>query len=444
MTARPRYPQGMTTAPHDLDVLVLGGGPAGSVAATLLSRAGLAVAVVEGAAFPRFHVGESLLPHTLPLLDELGVHDAVRRLPHTRRKEGASFVNHDGSRRVAFWFDEAWPPAIGHAYQVRRDEFDALLLDTARISGAAVLEGWTAVAPVWGSGRLVALELRDPEGTLHNTAARVVLDASGQQAFLANRMGWRFPYPRHRKAAAVSHFSGVWLPPGREAGNITIALTPGGWFWLIPFADDTVSVGAVVDIARWRAAGGTEALFRAAAEASPEVARRLAQGTPLLPFTAVQNFSFQVNRLAGDGYCLIGDAAGFLDPIFSTGVFVATTTAASAAQDVIDGFARRSRVDANDFAPTVALTRSLHRIFFSFIRAYYDEDFLAFFFAPSRRFGFQPAITSLLAADVLGPGAWKRGLRFHALRALATLQHLGARWGRPLVAPLPGAPGSAR
>ena len=434
----------MTTAVRDFDVLVLGGGPAGSVAGTLLARAGLATAIVEGERFPRFHVGESLLPHTLPLLDELGVHEAVRALPHTRRKDGASFVNHDGSRHVTFWFDEAWAPAIPHAYQVRRDEFDATLLNAARASGATVLEGWHALTPVWEAGRLVALEVRDDEGAPRRLAGRAILDASGQQAFLANRMGWRFPYPMHRKVAAVSHFSGVWLPPGREAGNITIAITSGGWFWLIPFADDTVSVGAVLDVARWRAGGGgTESLFRAAVEATPEVARRLAPAMPVLPFSAVQNFSYRVDRLAGDGYCLIGDAAGFLDPIFSTGVFVGTTTAASAAQDVIDGFARRGRVEANDFAPTVALTRSLHRTFFSFIRAYYDPDFLAFFFAPSRKFRFQAALTSLLAADVLGPGSWRRSLRFRALQVLAQLQSLGSRWDRPLVEPLPGAPGSA-
>ncbi|MBI4916363.1 MAG: tryptophan 7-halogenase [Acidobacteria bacterium] len=427
---------------RSVDVLILGGGPAGSTAGAMLARAGIEAVIVEGERFPRFHVGESLLPHTVPLLDDLGIHEAVRALPHTRRKEGASFVTHDGSRHVAYWFAEAFPPAIPHAYQVRRDEFDACLLANASALGVEVLEGWKATAPIWEGRRLAGLRIEGQGGEERVLRARVVLDASGQVAFLANRMGWRFPYAMHRKVAAVSHFRDVWLPDGREAGNITIAVTDGGWFWLIPFADDTVSVGAVMDVARWRQAGtGPEALFSSSVSATPEVGRRLAGATRLLPFSSVQNFSYRVMRLAGDGYCLIGDAAGFLDPIFSTGVFVATTTAASAAEDIIDALGRHGRVDSGDFAPTVSVTRSLHRLFFSFIRAYYNPHFLAFFFNPSRGLQFPQAIVSLLAADVLGPGLFRKTSRFRSLLALAWMQELGSKVGRPLVAPLGATPG---
>jgi flavin-dependent dehydrogenase len=428
---------------RSVDVLILGGGPAGSTAGAMLARAGIEAVIVEGDRFPRFHVGESLLPHTLPLLDDLGIHQAVCALPHTRRKEGASFVTHDGSQHVVYWFDEAFPPAVPHAYQVRRDEFDACLLANAAALGVDVLEGWKATAPIWEGRRLAGLRVEGQGGEERVLRARVVLDASGQVAFLANRMGWRFPYAMHRKVAAVSHFRGVWLPDGREAGNITIAVTDGGWFWLIPFADDTASVGAVMDVARWRQAGtGPEALFTSAVSATPEVGRRLANATRLLPFRSVQNFSYRVIRLAGDGYCLIGDAAGFLDPIFSTGVFVATTTAASAAEDIIDALGRHGRVDSGDFAPTVSVTRALHRVFFSFIRAYYNPHFLAFFFNPSGRFQLPQAIISLLAADVLGPGRLRKTARFRTLLALAWMQELGCKVGRPLVAPLGATPGS--
>jgi len=431
---------------READVVILGGGPAGSTAGALLAAAGVGTLIVEGERFPRFHVGESLLPHTLPLLDRLGVHEAVRALPHTRVKEGASFVTHDGSRHVAYWFDEALPPAIPHAYQVRRDEFDAALLANARARGAEVLEGWRALAPLWDGARLVGLAVKDPDGRDVVLRGKAFLDASGQHSFLASRMGWRFPYPKHRKVAAVSHFRGVRLPPGREAGNITIALADGGWFWLIPFADDSVSVGAVLDVERWReAGGGPEALFAAALARTPEVARRLAGAERLLPFAAVQNFSYRVMRAAGDPYCLIGDAAGFLDPIFSTGVFLATTTAASAADDILDALARRGRVEANDFAPTVALTRSLQRVFFSFIRGYYDPHFLAFFFHPRPALQLPGALVSLLAADVVRPGRWRRTGRFRLLLALALAQRWAARWGRALVPPLEATPaGGAR
>ena len=423
------------------DALILGAGPAGSTAGALLAAAGIDTLIVEGDRFPRFHVGESLLPHTLPLLDRLGVHESVRNLPHTRRKDGASFATHDGRRHVTYWFEDAFAPAIPHAYQVRRDEFDLALLTNARRCGARVLEGSRAVAPAWDGKRVSGLTVRDPEGREQLIRCRVFIDASGQSSFLASRMGWRFPYPMHRKAAAVSHFQGAWLPAGREAGNITIVLAPEGWFWFIPFADDTVSVGAVLDVERWRAHGGSPGgVFEGAVEATPEAARRLAGAEPLLPFSAIKNFSYRVMQVGGDGYCLVGDAAGFLDPVFSTGVFLATTTAAAAAQDIVEALARHGRVEAADLAPTTSLTRSLQRLFFSFIRAYYDPDFLAFFFNPHDALGIPAAIVSLLAADVLRPGRWRRTSRYRALLALARAQRWGVRLGRPIVEPLSAGP----
>jgi flavin-dependent dehydrogenase len=428
----------------DTDVLIVGGGPAGSTAGILLARAGIATRILEAERFPRFHVGESLLPHSLPLFDELGVHEAIRRLPHTRTKEGASFVTRDGARRATYWFEEATPPALPHAYQVRRDEFDALLLARARQEGADVREGTSVTAPLWEGRRLDGVAVRDEEGRPDEMRARVVLDATGQSSFLAGRMGWRFSYPRHRKVASVCHVRGCWRPPGREEGNITIAITEGGWFWFIPFAGEVTSVGVVLDVERWRrlGGGGPEGGFAAAVEQTPEAQRRLAGAVPLRPWTAQQNFSYRAMHLAGEGYCMVGDAAGFLDPIFSTGVFLATTTAASAARDIIEAFARHGRVESSDFGPTVYLTRSLHRLFFSFIRAFYNPHFLPFFFAPRPALGLAEALVSLLAADVLGPGRWRRTARFRLLLLLARVQELGDRWGRPLVEPLDATPGT--
>ena len=428
-----------------IDALVLGGGPAGATAAALLAGGGLGTVILESERSRCLHVGESLLPHTLPLLDELGVHDAVRDLPHTRRTDGTTFVAHDGSRQAVYWFDRAWPPALPHAWQVHREEFDAVLLANAVRRGAELWQGWRATAPLWEGNRLVGLRAASPDGEEHDLHCRALLDASGRQAFLANRMGWRFPYPRHRKVVAVGHFAGVRLPAGREAGNTTVVVTDGGWFWLIPFRDGAASVGAVLDVAKWRARdGGAEEMFEFARRATPEVARRLADATPLVPFAAVQNFSHRVMHVAGEGYCAIGDAAGFLDPIFSTGVFLATTTAASAARDVREALDRHGRVDAYDFGPTLALTRSLQRVFFSLMRAFHDPDFLPFLFDPPPAFRIAEALTSLLAGDVVRPGRWRRTLRYRALAGLARAQHLGRRLGRPLAVPLAAAPGRPR
>ena len=344
----------------------------------------------------------------------------------------------DGSRKVVYWFDQAMAPAVPYAYQVRRDAFDGVLLDRARDCGAEIWHGWRATAPLWNGDRLAGLTVRGEAGDERTLRARVVIDASGQSAFLANRMGWRFPYPRHRKVASFAHFAGVWRPDGREAGNITIALCEGGWFWLIPFADGTTSVGAVLDPAVSKRIGGNASvLLDGAVAATPEVCSRLANAKRLAPATAIQNFSYRVKHRAGDGYCMVGDAGGFLDPIFSTGVFLATTTAESAAQDVIEAFDRHHRADGNDFAPTVALTRDLHRLFFAFIRAYHDPNFLPFFFAPRDLLGIPAAVVSLLAADILTPGRWRKTIRFRYLLTLAKLQGLVSHWGGSLVEPLP-------
>ena len=425
------------TAERTADVLIVGGGPAGSTAAILLAEAGIAASVVEAAAFPRFHVGESLLPHTLPLLDRLGVGDAVAALPHTRRKEGASFFTPEGDRHVAYWFDEAEPPALSHSYQVRRDEFDEVLLERARSSGAELLSGWRAVAPVWEGNRLAGARLHDPDGYETTVRSRVLLDATGQSAFVANKMGWRFPYPKHRRLAVFGHFRGVEPLHGREGGNISIILTGGGWIWVIPFNGGTSSVGVVVDLARRAGRESSAELFQRIVAGTPEAARRLAPSEPREPVASCQSFSYRVMHMAGDGYCLLGDAAGFLDPVFSSGVFIATTTAASAAQDVVEGFARHSRLEANDFAPTVTLTRSLQRLFFSLVRSYYNPDFRAFLLSPHSAMGIPAAVVSLLAGDVLGRGRWRRVARYRTLVGLSVLQGLGTRWGRPLVEPVP-------
>ena len=431
----------MMDAHRSVDVLVLGGGPAGSAAGTLLADASLETLLIERESFPRFHEGESLLPHTLPLLDRLGVHDEVRSLPNTRQKAGATFVAGDGNRQVTYWYDSALPQALPYAYQVRRDEFDAVLLANARRRGVEVLEGWTAVAPVWEGDRLKGLNVRDPEGSQYLVSCRALLDASGHSAFLASRMGWRFPYQRRQKVAILSHFRGVLLPLGRESGNITIITGDDGWFWVLPFAGDTVSVGAVLDLARWRSAGGDpEALFAASIAATPEIARRMARAKAVRPFSVIQNLSFRVNRIAGPGYCLIGDAAGFLEPVFSTGVFLAITTAVSAAEDIIDALARHRRVEANDFAPTVALTRSLHRLFFSLIRSFNDPHFLALFFAPPPFLNLAGALGSLLAGNVERPGMWRRIGRYRIFQLLAKAQRVRGTSKEPSIAPLDGPP----
>lgn len=439
------------TIPRETDVLILGGGPTGSTAGMVLAREGVRSILIESERHPRFHVGESLLPHSLPMFDRLGVHDAIRALPHTLVKPGATFCSHDGEERTSFWFDESAAPVIPHAYNVRRDEFDELLLRQAGERGVDVREPWKAVAPEWEGTRLAGVRVRTEDGEEGTIRAKCVLDATGQHAFLATRMGWKTVYPDHRKLAIVGHFEGVERMTGRAAGNIVIIITNAGWYWLIPFADGTTSVGVVLDVARYGGIeGGLDAQFDAAIEATPEAKRQLSAARRLFPAAAVQNFSFKVSQTHGDGFAMIGDAAGFLDPIFSSGILIGMAGAERAALDVAAAVKRVGRVDAKDTARCAVLNRRLQKYFFMMIRAYYDRHFIEVFLTPPKegerlpgeKFGIRPAVTSLLAGDVIGPGRWRKRSRFLMLKGLGRVQSLVRRVGGQIVRPLENVPGA--
>jgi len=416
----------------------------------VLAREGIPSLLIDSERHPRFHVGESLLPHSLPMFDRLGVHEAIRALPRTLAKPGATFCSHDGAEQSIFWFDESLAPVIPHAYNVRRDEFDAMLLRTAERRGVDVREGWKAVAPMWEGERLAGIRVRAEDGCEGTIRAKCVIDATGQHAFLATRMGWKSIYPDHRKLAIVGHFEGVERVEGRGAGNIVIIVTHSGWFWLIPFADGTTSVGVVLDAARYEGiSGGIDAQFDAAIEATPEAARQLASARRTFPAAAVQNFSFKVSRAHGDGFAIVGDAAGFLDPIFSSGILMGMNAAERAALDIASALRRKGRVDAVDTAPSAVLNRRMQRRFFTMIRAYYDPHFIEVFLlpktesrTPGARFGIRPAVISVLGGDVVGRGTWRKFSRFRMLQGLGQIQRVTRRFGGQLVRPLEHVPGA--
>jgi flavin-dependent dehydrogenase len=384
------------------------------------------------------------------MFDRLGVHDAIRALPRTLLKPGATFCSHDGAEKTDFWFDESASPVIPHAYNVRRDEFDATLLRAAETRGVDVREGWKAVAPEWEGDRLAGIRVRTPEGEEGTIRAKCVVDATGQNAFLATRMGWKTIYPDHKKLAIVGHFEGVERALGRGAGNIVIIVTQSGWFWLIPFADGTTSVGVVLDVARYEGiSGGVDAQFDAAIEATPEAAKQLAAARRLFPASAVQNFSYTVSPTHGDGFAMVGDAAGFLDPIFSSGILMGMATAERAALDIASAIRSKGRVDAKDTARSSVLNRRLQKSFFMMIRSYYDPHFIEVFLTPQTesrvpgaRFGIRPAVISLLAGDVAGKDAWRKLSRFRVLQGLGRVQRVARRFGGQIVRPLEHVPGA--
>ncbi len=309
-------------AASPVDVLVIGGGPAGATIATLLARRGRRVVVVEKDRHPRFHIGESLLPLNLPLFERLGVKDAVEGI--AMFKYGAQFTSAEHGRSITFDFAAALDPASPYAYQVRRSEFDHLLLKHCARAGAEVIEGTRVTAVDLGPRDAVLVTGKGEDGAARRWQAQFLVDASGRDTFLANRFGIKRKNPKHSSAALFGHFTGARRLPGREEGNISIFWFPHGWCWFIPLRDGTTSVGAVCwpYYLKSRQTDPT-AFFLETIELCPELAARLREAKLTGPATATGNYSYQADRMAGDRYLLVGDAWGFIDPVFSAGVYLA-------------------------------------------------------------------------------------------------------------------------
>ena len=314
-------------------ILVLGGGPAGSAAATLLARQGWQVVLLERERFPREHVGESLLPASIPILETLGVIDEVQAAGFTP-KYGATMV---WGRDAAPWSwhfretNERYP----HAYQVWRPRFDQILLENSRRAGVDVREGWRALDVRFDGERAAAVRCRPEDGGAEQTIeASWVVDATGQAGLIGRRLGLRESDEFFRNLAVYSYMRGARRLDGIDAGNIFIEAFEHGWSWAIPLPDDIMSVGVVVD-----AAWGAERLAEQSAEQFLEVQlasaahtrEMLASAQRIESARVVRDWSYVSQRLVGDGYILVGDAACFIDPLFSSGVHLALSSAVLAA-----------------------------------------------------------------------------------------------------------------
>ena len=311
----------------ECDVLVVGGGPAGSTVAALLAQRGERVVLVEKEKHPRFHIGESLLPLNLPLIEQLGVGEEIRRIGMV--KYGAQFVSNLHQKAVEFEFANAWDKNFPYAYQVRRSEFDHILLKNAAAKGATVVEECRiADVDFLPGGQGVRVGGRTSQGETRLWHAKFLVDATGRDTLLANRFGIKQRNRKHASAAMFAHFTGAQRLTGKEEGHITVFWFEHGWFWFIPLADGTTSIGAVgsPQYFKTRKTELTK-FFMDTIALAPELVERLKHAEMVSAVTATGNYSYKCTRMTGDNFIMLGDAFAFIDPLFSTGVYLAMNSA---------------------------------------------------------------------------------------------------------------------
>ena len=358
----------------DLDALILGGGPAGATAAAILADKGRNVLVVEREQFPRYKVGESLLPYCYFPLERIGMVDKLRASSFVK-KYSVQFAAMDGRISTPFYFFQHFDHAASQTWQVVRSEFDQMMLDNAVEKGARVLMGATAKRLLMNGGRCEGLMVEHGGETIP-IRAPVTMDCGGRHGFAATELGWVVPDPWLNKVAIWTYYRGALRDPGHDEGATTVAYLPGkGWFWYIPLPADTVSVGVVAERDYlYREGKDLEAIFDRETLANRWIAEHLAPGVRCEPIRITAEYSYRSRYCAGDGLVLAGDAFTFLDPVFSSGVLLAllggerAAHAVDAAIDAGDFRAARFAAYGADLCEGVEAMRKL-------VYAFYEETF---------------------------------------------------------------------
>jgi flavin-dependent dehydrogenase len=329
---------------REVPVVVIGGGPAGSTVSTLIAQHGPQVVLFEREHFPRFHIGESLIPETYWVLKRLNMLDKLRQSPFVK-KISVQFVGQSGRLSEPFYFVDHKPHESSQTWQVLRSEFDQLLLDNAREHGVEVHEGARVLEVLFDGERAVGVKVAKADGSQETIGAQVVVDASGQGAIIASRLGLREWDPKLRKAAIWTYWKGAFRDSGKDEGTTSVLQLQGkkGWFWYIPLHNDVVSVGVVASadyLFQNRGDKSHEAIYFEEVERCPEVKRRIASGTRCDSFRVQKEYSYYSRQAAGDGWVCIGDAYGFLDPLYSSGVLLALKSGQLAADAIVEGLAK--------------------------------------------------------------------------------------------------------
>ena len=326
----------------DFDVVVIGGGPAGSTVSTLIAQRGYRVGLFERERFPRFHIGESLIPETYWVLKRLNMLEKMQR-SHFVKKYSVQFVNATGKLSAPFYFHDNKPHECSQTWQVIRSEFDQMMLENAREHGVDAKEGAHVREVLFEGDRAVGVTIKDADG-VRDVRARVVVDASGQAALLQNRFKLRVWDPILNKGAIWTYWHGAYRDTGRDEGATMVLQTnnKNGWFWYIPQHDDIVSVGIVAPfdyLFKGRGANH-EKTYLEEVDRCPAVKQRIAGATRATGYFVTRDYSYRSTRVAGDGWVLVGDAFGFLDPLYSSGVLLALKSGELAADAIVDGLGR--------------------------------------------------------------------------------------------------------
>ena len=379
------------------EVLVVGGGPAGSTIAALLARRGRRVMMLERDHHPRFHIGESLLPANLPIMERLGVLDDVARIGVVKR--GADFPAANAGGFNAFRFDRALGDTPPHAFQVKREEFDLLLFQHAARAGVDAREGIQVRRLDFArEGVLAAAETAAGEPL--RIRARYLVDATGRDALIGRQLGIRRKHPRHQSAALFAHFRGVTPRDGEDAGNISIYVHDHGWAWMIPLRDGICSIGIVAgpDLFRMRAEPPAQFLTRVL-NGVPQIRERMRGAEMTGNLHATGNYSYLCDRLSGRNWIMVGDAGAFGDPIFSTGVSLAMRSAERGAE-VVDAILRQPELEGS-------LQRAYEREVWGGLKSLswfivrFTTPAMRWLFAnPRNDFDLERAMISMLAGDV--------------------------------------------
>jgi flavin-dependent dehydrogenase len=386
---------------NNTDVLVIGGGPAGSTAATLLVERGYQVVLLEKEHHPRFHIGESLLPANLPILARLGVADEVKAIG--MQKWGAEFISPWDERHQTFEFAEGWNKSLPYAYQVRRSQFDEILFRRAVRAGAQAIEGCRVrEVEFLPGGAGVQVDAAMEDGRSESWRARFLVDASGRDTFLGTRLKAKRRNTKHSSAALYGHFRGARRYTDKRAGDISIYWFEHGWFWFIPLADGTTSVGAVV----WPYYTKTRTVpvrefFLATIRLCAPLAERLRAAELVADVTATGNYSYACDRAYGANYLLLGDAYAFIDPMFSSGVMLAMNSAV-AGTDTVDQCLREPARAAQALQRFERLMRRGPKAYSWFIYRVTNPTMCDLFMEPRNTLRMKEALLGLLAGDIFG------------------------------------------